>query len=146
MFLKRRVKRKSRVLCFLLIITACAGFYILNLNGWQWYQMVEQDICITPDHEMKDLRKLIQDSHRILKKFNLTHVVVYGRFVQFDQIYSIPLILLRFLQIFKFFIFQFNLKFCIFLCKVDFHGLYNFFVNYIFLNYKLFIKNYNKFS
>ena len=72
-----KIKFKNLVL---LAILSCTVFYLLNMQGWHWYKMVEQIECETPENYMEELRKLFRDAHAILDEFSLTHVLVYGRY------------------------------------------------------------------
>ena len=36
--------------------------------------------CETPESEMKALISLTRDTHEILENFNLTHIVMFGRY------------------------------------------------------------------
>ena len=75
-------KRKVRFFLMLALLSVTI-FYLLNIQGWHWYKMVEQIECETPKNYMGELRKLFVDAHHILDEFKLTHVLIYGR-------YSIP--------------------------------------------------------
>ena len=75
-------KRKARFFLMLVLLSVTI-FYLLNIQGWHWYKMVEQIECETPENYMGELRKLFVDAHHILDEFKLTHVLIYGR-------YSIP--------------------------------------------------------
>ena len=65
------------VLAFL----SCSMFYMLNIQGWHWYKMVEQIECETPTDYAYALRTLFRDAHEILDQFSLTHLLIYGRFI-----------------------------------------------------------------
>ena len=77
-----------RKVIFFLIFFSCSIFYILNLQGWHWYKMVKAKDCETPEIYMKELKSLFKDAHGILNQFQLTHLLIYGRFVisQFHKI------------------------------------------------------------
>ena len=73
------IRRKIRFLLILAFLSVTI-FYLLNIQGWHWYKMVEQVECETPEDYMGELKDLFIDAHRILDEFNLTHILIYGRY------------------------------------------------------------------
>ena len=76
------VKQNKKVLIFIVLVVITFIYYILNSQHWVWYMndtTGKAPICVTPEIQMDDLKELIIDLHGILREFNLTHVLIYGR-------------------------------------------------------------------
>jgi len=74
----RRIKR-TRYLVTTFLIFAVTIYVFLNRKNWAWYNRPMNNICETPQVEMKDLISLAHDTRDALQSANLTYFLVYGR-------------------------------------------------------------------
>lgn len=69
----------SRRGLWVLAILVTSLYLVLNFRAWNWYIHSKNEPCTTPLNELDDLRALVLDTHEVLEKLRLTHILIAGR-------------------------------------------------------------------